>query len=240
MIHGRRLGGALLGALCLVAVGCNDVPDTPLPDLDQLPGAESVVDYSTWPLARLESAVAPPDCAVLVPQQRHFRSLSPDAAAEHGFGMVEAYVELAQLGAEAPAACPFTSDEARSSAVNQAVTIFLNDDAAKSAYGRFGECLVDEGIEGAASPMEAELLVLKRYSSVMDADVATDGGDQGAVLETKVLDHADELLEFERRVATVSVRCQAAMLEPVADGLIAAQQRVIDSAPAEQKALLEG
>jgi hypothetical protein len=152
-------------------------------------------------------------------------------------------LETARLGIDAPAPCPFTADEARLSAFSQAVRIFLNDSVAKEAYGRYGECMVREGIEGATNPMEAELLVIKRYSMMLDASATpVTGGASGATAATpagEVLEHGDELRRYERRIATTTVRCQAITLAPSARQLIAAQRRVIDTAPAEQKALLE-
>jgi len=240
LLTGRRGGALLVAAFCLTA-GCHDDPDTPVPELDQLRGDEAVVDYATWPLGRLESAVEPPACAAPVPSQRYFRTLTPDQASEHGFGIAEGYVEVARLGADVPAPCPFEADEARSSVVSQAITVFLNDPAARRAYGDYGECMSDEGVEGAANPMEAELLVVKRYSSIVDSEtvVGADGGQPGTP-DSEVLAHGDELLEFDRRIATASVRCQAVTVAASSDELVAAQRRVIDTAPAEQRELLDG
>lgn len=219
--------------LACVVVSCSGSDDIAAPPIGDLPGDKPVVDYTNWPLARAERAITAPACTGGAPDKVLFDQVTPDQAGD-GWGISDAWLAHSATTEEP---CPFEVDEELSSAFGTAVARFLDTRAAKSAYGKYEDCLSSLGVDGASDPQEAQKLVTKHNGDVLESEETSPGA---GVLSGALDKHRDEMIDFERRVSVASARCQAEALAPVAAELIAAQKSVIDSAPAAIRKLLLG
>jgi hypothetical protein len=236
----RPISVVCLFALISLACSFSSGADSSVRRIGRLAQNAPVVDYSQWPLGRLEQALTPPLCASPVPPERMFRIVTPAMAKVAGFGIIDAFIAENAAGTNAPVSCPFSPDNDESTALASAISIFDDSESAKLAYGKYGECMQQDGLDGVSNPSDAELLVHKRYATVVDASSGSGDHDNAAAPVSKILSHKRELKTYERRVAVASASCQAATIAPVAKKLIGVQQGVISSAPNKERKLLGG